>query len=160
EALWQAAKTAGIPVICNATPEPAVGRDLAMSADVLIVNEVEAIELLGEPVDSEGWPAVANALRLAGPEIVVITLGAQGALVSMAQETVSIPSLRVEVIDTTGAGDAFCGAFSAALARGATPGEAARTGVVAGALAVTKAGAQPSMPRRAEIEHALNTIDR
>ena len=65
---------------------------------------------------------------------------------------VAIPAPDVRVVDTTGAGDAFCGAFAARLAEGGAPLDAARAGVAAGSLAATIAGAQPSMPRRAEVE--------
>jgi ribokinase len=88
---------------------------------------------------------------------VVITLGRSGALVSAGGRYLVIAALPVDVIDTTGAGDAFCGAFATELATGADPFEAARVGVVAGSLAVTRAGAQPSMPNRAEIAARLNS---
>ena len=73
----------------------------------------------------------------------------------MAAETASFPAPRVDVVDTTGAGDAFCGAFAADLARGADPFLAARTGVVAGSLATTVPGAYPGIPRREAIEGML-----
>jgi ribokinase len=66
-----------------------------------------------------------------------------------------LPAPPVEVVDTTGAGDAFCGAFAARLAAAPDPVAAARAGVAAGSLACTRAGAQPSMPRAAEIAALL-----
>jgi len=69
----------------------------------------------------------------------------------------SFPAPSVDVVDTTGAGDAFCGAFAADLARGVDPFLAARTGVVAGSLATTIPGAYPGIPRRDAIERVLAT---
>jgi ribokinase len=70
-------------------------------------------------------------------------------------KTASFPAPRVDVVDTTGAGDAFCGAFAADLARGVDPFLAASTGVVAGSLATTIPGAYPGIPRRDAIERML-----
>lgn len=156
-AVWGAAKSQGIPIICNATPEPSLGRDLALASSALVVNEVEALELTGQE-NSHDWPGTAQALRRLGPEIVAITLGSSGALVCTADGTEEVPALKVDAIDATGAGDAFCGAFAAALGRGESPGDALRTAVVAGSLSVTRPGAQPSMPALGEIEAALRAL--
>ncbi len=102
---------------------------------------------------------MAASLAAQGPRCVVITLGAAGALIRDGQRLERIGAPSVDVVDTTGAGDAFCGAMAARLAEGAEAVEAARFGVVAGSLAVTKAGAQPSMPRREEIDRLAQIID-
>lgn len=140
----------GITLLCNATPEPSEGRDLIPFAEVLIVNEQEAREL----ADSNGndWEAIASALGDLGPRVVILTLGSEGALVWNAGEVTSIAAIDVEVVDTTGAGDAFCGAFAAFYAHGVDVVTAAAKAVVAGSLAVTRAGAQPSVATLAEIE--------
>lgn len=153
--LYAAAKQAGATVICNATPEPENGSELAGQADILIVNEPEALALLGIE-DGGDWELIATQLLEQGPAVVVITLGAAGALLATPDTSVLIPALNVEVVDTTGAGDAFCGAFAAAIAAGSSIEKAARIGVVAGSLAVTKPGAQPSMPSRDDIERMLS----
>jgi ribokinase len=70
-------------------------------------------------------------------------------------KTASFPAPHVDVVDTTGAGDAFCGAFAADLARGLDPFTAARTGVAAGSLATTIPGAYPGIPRRDAIQRML-----
>jgi ribokinase len=88
---------------------------------------------------------------------VAVTLGAAGVAMAHRGETAAIPAPHVDVVDTTGAGDAFCGAFAAELARGADPFAAARTGVVAGSLATTVPGAYPGIPRRDAIERVLAT---
>lgn len=152
--IYTRAKLDGVVVICNATPEPATGASLAFHADVLIVNEPEALELLGL-TDTDDWASVATLLLQRGPEAVVITLGASGALLATADAILEIPALAVTVVDTTGAGDAFCGAFAAARAEGRSMAECARIGVISGSLATTKAGAQPSMPAHGDIEELL-----
>ena len=150
QALITEGRKAGASIILNATPEPAAGASLAIQADILIVNETEALELLGWGKDERNWESAASALRELGPQTVIITLGAEGAYM-LANKVTLISPPKVEVVDTTGAGDAFCGAYAAQIARGANVEYAARAGVVAGALAVTKAGAQPSQPYWNEI---------
>lgn len=150
-ALFDAAKASGATVVCNATPEPGTGRDLALMADLLVVNETEAVELLGSESGS-GWDDTARQLAAYGPSTVVITLGSAGAVVCERGRTFSIPAPDVEVVDTTAAGDAFCGACAAELARGASVEAAVRFGVRGGSLAVTREGAQPSIATRREIE--------
>lgn len=150
QALIDGAKGMGAAIIINATPEPAVGANLARQADVLIVNSTEARELLGWGNDEDDWSSAASELRERGPETVVITLGGEGVLVLGSREW-RIAAPKVQVVDTTGAGDAFCGAFAAQIAQGAAVDRAAQVGVIAGAIAVTKAGAQPSQPYWSEI---------
>lgn len=154
EMLYRVARERNLTIICNGTPEPADGRDLVRFADVLIVNEQEAIEL-AEPDEGGDWGQVAERLSELGPSIVILTLGAAGALVYQSGRTTAVPAIAVEVVDTTGAGDAFCGAFTAFLAGGRLPVEAAAMAAVAGSLAVTRAGAQPSVATLAEIETAF-----
>jgi len=153
KALFQAAQDRRITMICNGTPEPLEGRELIPFADVLIVNEQEALELAGEP--ERDWMAVAAALAELGPPIVILTLGAEGALVWAHGSAEILPTIPVEVVDTTGAGDAFCGAFAAFYSESGDAMSAARKAVVAGSLAVTRAGAQPSIATLEEIEEAL-----
>ena len=149
--LVEAARAHDVTVVLNATPAAVTGRDLLALADLLIVNEAEAGDLLGRAVDADGGAEAAMALTGLGPSSVVITLGAAGAAVVSQGETTVLPAPRVDVVDTTGAGDAFCGALAAQLVAGADPVEAARVGVIAGSLAATKAGAQPSLPTHEEI---------
>ncbi|MBX3069936.1 MAG: ribokinase [Thermomicrobiales bacterium] len=155
EALWREAAARDIPVICNATPEPADGRALALAASMLVVNEVEAAALLGRDLASGAWPDAARALRDLGPAVVVITTGSQGAVVASGDGTDVVPAPQVDAVDTTGAGDAFCGAFAAEVGRGRSPLDATRVGVIAGSISVTRRGAQPSMPLKREIDAKL-----
>jgi ribokinase len=155
----------GVPLVLNAAPPAALPEAVWRALDTLIVNEHEAAAL-GAPFDAygpvtEAGPARRRAARTAaavlarrGPSTVVITLGADGvawAGASLGEQQ----ALAVDVVDTTGAGDAFCGAFVAARATGAGVEDAVAFGVAAGALAVTRPGAIPSLPDRAEIEAAL-----
>lgn len=157
DALFRAARAAGSRVIVNATPEPAGGRSLLPLVDVLIVNETEALELL-ESDDVADWLSAAERLRALGPNWVIITLGAEGAVAAIEERAIRTAAPKVEVVDTTGAGDAFCGAFAASLARGDSAELAIRCGVAAGSLAVGVAGAQRSMPKLDDVLRIAETI--
>ncbi|MEU8685395.1 ribokinase [Streptomyces sp. NPDC048611] len=147
-----AAEEAGARVVFNPSPAPATAPapELLAVADPLVVNEHEARQLSGL---TDGTPAEwAQALRDRGARSVVVTLGGDGALVLDASGAENVPGVRVTAVDTTGAGDAFTGALATRLARGDALPEAARFAVRVGAAAVTKPGAQPSYPTRAELE--------
>ncbi|MFG2094380.1 ribokinase [Streptomyces sp. NPDC048612] len=147
-----AAEQAGARVVFNPSPAPATAPapELLAVADPLVVNEHEARQLSGL---TDGTPAEwAQALRDRGARSVVVTLGGDGALVLDASGAENVPGVRVTAVDTTGAGDAFTGALATRLARGDALPEAARFAVRVGAAAVTKPGAQPSYPTRAELE--------
>jgi ribokinase len=155
DALLDASKQHGATIVLNATPEAIGAKPLLDRVDVLVVNETEAEDLLGLAVSAGNGEEAARSLAELGPETVVVTLGATGAIVAHGGQTASLPAPSVDVVDTTGAGDAFCGAFAADLARGVDPFLAARTGVVAGSLATTIPGAYPGIPRHDAIEHML-----
>jgi len=148
-----AAGLAGGRVVVNLAPVIDVDPEVLRRADPLVVNEHEAhgaLELLGGAgAAGEGLADqdVVARLRAAGVPSVVLTRGAQGALVAGADDDcVAVPSPRVEAVDTTGAGDAFVGALAAELARGSALADAARLAVRVGAFAVRGSGAQPSYP--------------
>jgi ribokinase len=152
------AHSAGTLVLLNPAPAQPLPADLLAQVDYLLPNEPEAALLLGADSLSDADAAVA-AQRLCaqtGVGGVVMTLGAQGAVLAQAQTAPqSVPSHPVNVVDTTAAGDAFVGAFAVALAEGQTPTEALHRGTAAGALAVTHAGAQPSLPTRSAVAELL-----
>jgi ribokinase len=134
------ARGAGARVVLNAAPapdrsDPNLQRLLELT-DVLVVNEGEARVL------TRGTGEIGEL----GPPVAIITRGAEGAVVAQDGDCSTIPSHPVEVVDTTGAGDAFCGALAAALAEGRSVADAARRGCVAGALATTAVGAQAALP--------------
>jgi ribokinase len=140
-----AGRAAGATVLLNLSPYVPVGPELLELVDVLLVNRGEAALLLGVadlPDDPAGWPALPVPRA-------VITLGADGAVVvddtaPGGERVVAIAPTRVEVVDTTGSGDAFTGALASRLASGDSLVEAARFAARAGALAATLPGAQSS----------------
>jgi len=162
-----AARTArgcGASVVLNAAPPPRSGDpvflDLLRHVDVLILNESEAEELArhANVPAGDGWPDLADGLRKLGPGTVVITLGERGAVAASPYGAHHQPAYRVEVVDTTGAGDAFCGAFAAAYAQGRELSEALRRGCAAGALASTALGAQSALPCESDLDRLLRTV--
>lgn len=150
-----AARRAGLLTVLNAAPLHPATHELLPAVELLIVNEIEAAELLGEPVTPATGGSVLARLAARGPRQIVVTLGADGVLAWEANRLHRVPALPVTPVDTTGAGDAFVGVLAAALADGQELPIALRRGVVAGGLAVTRRGAQSSLPSRAEIEAAL-----
>ncbi|MFH9420685.1 ribokinase [Streptomyces sp. NPDC017529] len=145
------ARETGTRVVLNPSPTPdSLDPELLAAADPLVVNEHEAQQLAGS---GEGTPEDwAQALREQGARSVVVTLGGDGALVVDGEGgTDRVPGVKVEAVDTTGAGDAFTGALATRLARGDSLTEAARFAVRVGAAAVTKPGAQPSYPTLDEL---------
>ncbi|MGW7545180.1 ribokinase [Streptomyces sp. NPDC054770] len=138
-------------VLNPSPPRPLPGEVLA-ACDPLIVNEHEARVILGEACVSEEPADWARLLLAKGPKSVVVTLGAEGALVADGHEVASVPSVKVATVDTTGAGDAFTAALAVRLGGGATLAEAAAYAARVGAAAVTKRGAQESYPTAAEVD--------
>ncbi len=144
---------------CNIlNPAPIAGelpREVIRLADVLAPNETEAAhlaELAKPPETDEEFLRTARALRALGPSRVVITAGAKGAfLLDEKQACWLRPPAGIEVVDTTGAGDAFCGALAARFAEGAGFEDAVRFAVSAGSCSVKRYGAQTGLPSRRQI---------
>ncbi len=161
ERLVAAGHQAGVPVVLNLAPAQSLEWETLTRLTALIVNENEAELLSGQRVGSlEDAYTVATVLRGRGIPHVVITLGAQGALLATSNgagktECLHQPAPRVQVIDTTAGGDCFVGAFTVALIEGRTPQDALRFAVYASALKVTKFGAQSGLPTRAEVDAFL-----
>lgn len=144
-------------VILNPAPAQPLDDDLLGRVSILTPNETEAALLTGLEVQDEAGAALAaEALRRRGPEIVIITLGAKGALVSDASGTRLVPAFSVDPVDTTAAGDVFNGALAIALSEDRPLDEAVRFANAAAAISVTRPGAQPSAPRRPEIDALIN----
>ncbi|MBA3791979.1 MAG: ribokinase [Rubrobacter sp.] len=143
----------GIRALVNLAPPFEVPRRLLEKLDPLIVNEHEAAFLLEEKVEGvEAALSAAVKLLDLGPRSAVITLGASGAVFADGGSSGHLPAPEAEVVDTTGAGDAFVGALAVKLARGASLEEAVAYAARAGAAAVTKEGAQGSLPTPEEVE--------
>jgi ribokinase len=150
-AAFGAARRAGALTVLNAAPARELPDELWPLLDVLVVNEEEALALAG----GTGQDDAVAALLLRVPEVVV-TLGGKGALLAERDaEPVAVPAHSVRVVDTTGAGDTFCGVFGAARARGGAPADAVRRAVAAAAIAVQRPGAVPAIPTCAETEALL-----
>jgi ribokinase len=148
-AAFAAARAAGAVTLLNAAPAQPLPDALLAATDLLVVNETEAARLAGR----DGAPQVlAGALAPRFRRGVVLTAGAAGAVRARpGAGPIHAPAPAVQVADSTGAGDAFIGAFAAALAEGLDDAAALRRGVVAGALACRVAGAVPALPDRAAI---------
>lgn len=150
------ASSHGVRTILNPAPARDLPDDLLQQVSILTPNEIEAEQLTEVSVSNiAGARAAAAALRNRGATAVVITLGEQGALVVEEDRDTHLPGFPVTPVDTVGAGDVFNGALAVAVAEGRPLVEAARFANAAAALAVTRRGAQPAAPTRAEIETQL-----
>jgi ribokinase len=150
-AVAAAVHAAGGMVVLNPAPARTVDPRVLARVDVLVPNRTELAVLAGAPMPAGPNDAASLAARVHGPRTVVVTLGAEGALVLTGARVEHVPAPAVAVVDTTGAGDAFCGALADALAGGADVVEAVRWGVRVAAASVTHPGAQAGMPTRAEL---------
>ncbi|MEA3510575.1 MAG: ribokinase [Actinomycetota bacterium] len=147
EAVLAAATASEGIVILNAAPAAHLSAALLRSIDVLVVNRGELATLTGS-----GDPLSARSLPV---PVTVVTLGAEGARIVRADTRESVAAIDVTAVDTTGAGDTFCGALAAGLDDGLSLETSVRRAVVAGSLAVTAIGARSGMPATAELEGAL-----
>jgi ribokinase len=149
----------GTRILLNAAPARPLTREILAAIDTLIVNQTEAVEL----ATALDWPSEAITFAAAAAaEIdgltVVVTLGAAGAVGIIGHEEIRVAAPRVAVIDTTGAGDAFVGAYAAALDAGNDRATSIRIATAAGSLACTAHGAQPALPGRAAIDAVLPSV--
>jgi ribokinase len=169
----QVGRAAGARTVFNPAPADGIDRTVLAAADVITPNRGELLTLAATEARRSGRastsgasaaadiPRAARALlgsSPAGPGVglaVVVTLGPSGALLVTSEATTDVPSIAVEAVDTTGAGDAFNGALAAAIAEERPLEDAVRRAVVAGALATTRVGAREGMPGAAELETAL-----
>jgi ribokinase len=150
------ARAAGKTVVLDAGPACSQPLPAFYQVTVLSPNEAEAEALTGLAIqDRDSALQAARLLLERGPAAVVLKLGAKGALLASRDKTLFVPAHPVRVVDTTAAGDSFSAALAVSLAEGKELEQAVLVANAAGALAVTKAGAQPSMPTRAELEAFL-----
>lgn len=153
------AKAAGARVILNAAPATPLEASLLSQLEVLVVNELEVEPILGRPAADplEAGEAARIAVKQ-GARSAVVTLGAAGAVLADGKALHRMNAQRVDAVDTTGAGDAFVGALAAALAAGAPLVEATQLAGAAGAAAVTKPGAQASLPRPEDLQRLFGLV--
>jgi ribokinase len=150
------AAASGKTVILDPGPVRPIPPEFLQFCSVITPNETEAQALVGFPVVDRASAAQAAAQLLAmGVGVAVVKLGAQGVYYATADGGDFVPPFSVDAIDSVAAGDAFNGALAVSLSEGANLAEAVRTAAAAGALAVTKSGAQDSMPYRPEVEGLL-----
>lgn len=161
-AALELAREHGLYTIVNPAPvpdpPPPVPGEWLRLVDLLVPNEHEAAGLTGLPVETvEDAERAGRVLLAGGCAAVAVTLGSRGVLwlPRAGQDAVYLSSFDVRQVDATAAGDAFCGSLAAARARGVAPEDALKRAVAAGALAVTRHGAAPSMPTAAEIDALL-----
>jgi ribokinase len=149
----RAAREVSTTVVLNAAPSAEVPPELLAEVDILVMNEHEAAELAGEPAGT-GERSLLSVLTAHGCDV-IITLGAEGALIGgRGTDPVKVPAFKVAAVDTTGAGDAFVGAFAASLDHAADVRslvQATEFASAAAALSVQRRGAVPSMPTLEEV---------
>jgi len=170
----QKAREHGMTVLLNPAPAKSLPAELLANVDILIPNESELALLAGLPVtDISSVEVAAKEILKQGVKTVIATLGGKGALLATGAQATQVGAYKVDVVDTTAAGDAFIGGFASKILTHSwsspTPTdaqesasyakaleEAVRYGCACGALATTKFGAQPSLPTKAEVETFLN----
>jgi ribokinase len=154
----QLAKENGVRVILNPAPAKQLPNELIALADFIIPNETELSLLTSHKVDDIiSAELAARVLLNLGAQNVIVTLGSRGTLTVTKDRCRHIPAFKVEVVDTTAAGDAFIGGFATALLQNKPIEEAISYGCTCGALAITKFGAQPSLPTKEEAERFMSS---
>jgi ribokinase len=154
-----AARQCGARTILEPAPAQPLSPRLLAEVDILTPNESEACQLLGRTpaeITRAEAPALAAALRELGPRAVVLKLGSQGAFFSSKDREIFSPGFVVQPVDTTAAGDVFNGALAVALAEGQAIEQALAFANAAAAISVTRPGAQPAIPHRAEVDALLH----
>ena len=146
----QTAKALGVTTILNPAPAAVLPAETVQLADYLTPNETELETLSGG--DATNVQTAAQGLLTRADQTAVVTLGSQGAQIVSETESASVPTYAVDVVDTTGAGDAFNAGLAVALAEGMALAEAVRFANATAALCVTKPGTARSTPYRAEVD--------
>lgn len=151
----------GVMTVLDYAPAPANAPPGLLEADIVSPNEHEAAEMLGLDPHAEHDPLeLAKGIRSRGARCVVLKLGSRGALWHDRHETVHLPALPIQPVDTTAAGDAFTAALAVSLANGGKAAASLRFANAAGAAACLTMGAMPSMPDRPRVEQLLNARGR
>jgi len=153
----QMAASKGVLVILNPAPARSLPDSLLRRVSILTPNESEAEELTGIKLGGlKDAKRAAEALRRRGVKTVILTLGARGALIASESGQRLVPGFKVKAVDSTAAGDVFNGTLAVALTEGQSLEQSVRVAHAAAAISVTRRGAQPSVPKRAEVEKFLS----
>lgn len=155
QTVMAAVQEAGGTVILNPAPAQVLPPEMLEAVDILIPNRGELAEITNSELPVTFDEVVDLARVLHGPDVVIVTLGEEGAALVDANHAAPIPAIPVYAVDTTAAGDSFCGALADALVRGLEVENAVQFAVAAAALTTTRKGAQASMPTRHEVETML-----
>jgi ribokinase len=156
ERVLEVAAEEGTPVIFNVAPAREIAADRLAAVHTLVVNENEAAAVSGLPVDdADQARRAALSLRERGPEVVIVTLGPAGSIVAGPDGVSHVAAFPVEAVDTTAAGDTYCGCLAVGLAEGMSLEDAVRFASAGAAISVRTMGAQPSTPRREAIDAFL-----
>ncbi len=156
KAALNAAKTKGVRTVLNIAPLIAETTELAALADIVIANETEFERLVGrDNLTASEREQILIEMQVKTGQILIVTLGADGVIAAEGGALHRTKGLKIEPVDTVGAGDTFCGYLAASLDAGLGFDEALRRAAVAGSLACLKAGAQPSIPVASEVAAAL-----
>jgi ribokinase len=138
-------------VILNVAPARKLDEDILKKVDILVVNETEAEKITGEEIEVIGEKAIIAKLIKMGPSTVLLTLGKEGCVIKNEQVEIRKEAFIVDALDTTAAGDTFCGAVAARLSKGENWDDVLKFASAASALCVTRMGAQPSIPTEKEV---------
>ncbi len=145
----------GKQILLNPAPARQLDEEVLKSVKYLILNETEAEMIAGRQVSEESLPIIGQKLIEKGPENIILTLGKKGAYIFNNKRRTFVDSFPVTPVDTTAAGDTFCGAFATRILEKNDLTRAARFANAAAAISVTRLGAQPSVPSLPEIERFL-----
>lgn len=145
------AKKHDTQVVLNVAPAVEISKSLIEMSDILVLNESEIEIVSGSKIEEEGEHKIIDTLLSQGAKTVILTLGSKGCIVKSKDTNQHIPAFQVKAVDTTAAGDTFCGSLVARLSKGDSMIEAVKFATTAAAICVTRLGAQPSIPTEQEV---------
>jgi ribokinase len=151
KSICKIASQKGKKVILNAAPAYSLDEEIYKSVYILVVNETEAEVLTEEKIEDIGEEAIINKLLKRGVQNVILTLGNKGCLFKNGNEILKIPAFSVNAVDSTAAGDTFCGALATGIGKNHNMKDVLEFASAAAALCVTRLGAQPSIPTEKEV---------